>query len=26
MDFHGSRDILEFNILLDNHQHWSVEE
>ena len=25
MDFHGSRDVLEFNILLDNHQHWSVE-
>ena len=26
VDFHGSRDILEFSILLDNHQHWSVEE
>ena len=25
MDFSDSRDVLEFDILLDNHQHWRVE-
>lgn len=25
MDFSDSRDVFEFDILLDNHQHWNVE-
>lgn len=25
IDFSNSRDVLEFDILLDNHQHWRVE-
>lgn len=25
MDFSDSGDVLEFDILLDNHQHWRVE-
>ncbi|EKW1657234.1 type VI secretion system baseplate subunit TssE [Citrobacter freundii] len=25
MDFSDSRDVVEFDILLDNHQHWNVE-
>lgn len=25
IDFSNSRDVLEFDILLDNHRHWRVE-
>ena len=25
IDFSDSRDVFEFDILLDNHQHWNVE-
>ena len=25
MDFSESRDVLEFDLLLDNRQHWCVE-
>jgi len=25
IDFSSSQDVLEFDILLDNHRHWKVE-
>ena len=25
LDFSDRQDVLEFDILLDNHQHWCVE-